>query len=397
VHYQLYTLCPREANLTAVGLMAGTSMDGIDAALVEIAGSGTEAAVAFRGSCRVDYPVEVRERLMRVAHGESAPAGEISDLDFVVGGLFADAAVCCVDRLGVRLEEIDVVASHGQTIFHRGEPDGSAPASTLQIGEAAIIARRTGAVVVSDFRTADMAAGGQGAPLVPYFDFIFLRDADRCRAVQNIGGIANVTYLPAGCSLDGVIAFDTGPGNMLIDSAVSHFTGGRQTCDVDGRIAALGKVNNTLLGRLLEHPFYDRRPPKSAGREQFGARYLAEVLSMSEAKTLAPEDIVATLTALTAESIARSYRRFLPSGIDEMIVSGGGAANPVLVDLIERAVGLPVRKFDDFGIPSAAKEAVAFALLASETLRGVPSNVPSATGAKHPTTLGKVTLPSHMR
>ena len=391
--YRLYTTVPREANLTVVGLMAGTSLDGIDAALVEIAGSGPDAVIKFRGFCCTPYPAEVRDRLMNAASGAPIPAGEISELDFAVGELFADAAVSCAERVGVSVDKVDLIASHGQTLFHKGEQSEQGGASTFQSGEAAIIAEQTGAVVVSDFRTADMAAGGQGAPLVPYFDFVFLRDPKRSRAVQNIGGIANVTYLPAGCSLDDVIAFDTGPGNMLIDLAASHFTGGRLSCDVDGKMAASGGVCIALLERLLEHPYYAKRPPKTAGREQFGACYLADVLSMPAVKTLTAEDIVATLTALTAESIARSYRDFLPGGIDELIISGGGGANPVLVQMLGHATGLRARRIDDFGVPSDAKEAVAFALLGSETVRGMSSNVPSATGAAHRAILGKITLP----
>jgi anhydro-N-acetylmuramic acid kinase len=378
-------------------MMAGTSMDGIDAALVEITGSGIDARITFRGFRCCPYRAWIHERLMRVAHGEPVPAGEISELDFIVGGLFAEAAVSCVAELGAKLGEIDLIASHGQTIYHQGTRIGDRVPSTLQIGEAAVIAERTGAPVVSDFRTADVAAGGEGAPLVPYFDFVFLRDPNVSRAAQNIGGIANVTYLPAGCGLGDVIAFDTGPGNMLIDAAASRLTQGRLACDLDGEMASRGEVSQALLQRLLEYTFYTRRPPKTAGREQFGARYLEEVVSMPEAKALSAEDVIATLTALTAESIARSYRDFLPRKIDEIILSGGGAANPVLFEMIERAVGRPVRRFDEFGVPGDAKEAVAFALLGSETARGVPSNVPSATGAAHPAVLGKISLPSHWR
>ena len=377
--------------------MAGTSMDGIDAALVEVSGSGIDTRVTFRGFRCYPYPRGVRERLMSVAHGEPVPAGEVSELNFIVGGLFAQAAVSCAAEIGTKPGELDLIASHGQTIFHQGTPTGDTTPSTLQIGEAAVIAEQTGLPVVSDFRTADVAAGGEGAPLVPYFDFVFLRDPNVSRAAQNVGGIANVTYLPANCQPADVIAFDNGPGNMLIDAAASHFTQGRLSCDLDGEMARGGRVNSDLLDRLLEHLFYSRRPPKTAGREQFGAQYLEEVLRMPEAEAISPADIIVTLTALTAESITRSYRDFLPGEIDEIILSGGGARNPALVEMIERAAASRVRRFDEFGIPSDAKEAVAFALLGSETARGVPSNVPSATGAAHPAILGKITLPFQWR
>lgn len=392
---QLYTICAAETNLTLISLMAGTSMDGIDAALVDITGSGPDARVGFRGFCCYPYPAEVRERLLAVSRGDAPNAlAEVSALNFRVGQLLAEAVMRCAADLGVGLGEVDLVASHGQTVYHQGVPTeyaGTQVACTLQIGEAAVIARWTGLPVVSDFRTADIAAGGEGAPLVPYFDYVFLRDPSRARAVQNIGGISNVTYLAPGCELDDVVAFDNGPGNMLIDAVAARFSGGRLSFDIDGAMAAEGRVSEPLLARLLAHPYYAKRPPKTAGREQFGVQYLHQVLGMPEAEGLGSEDLAATLTALTAESVARSYRDFLPGGVHDVIISGGGANNPTLVRMIELATGRKAMGFDEFGIPGDAKEAVAFALLASETARGVPSNVPSATGASRRAILGKIT------
>ncbi|MGQ9456619.1 MAG: anhydro-N-acetylmuramic acid kinase [Armatimonadota bacterium] len=390
----LYRVFFRETSLTVVGLMAGTSMDGIDAALVDVLGSGIDARILFRGFECLPYPRGARERLLRVSSGQMVSVNEISELNYILGELFAEAAIYCAGLCGLQMNELDIIASHGQTIYHQGcgvNDDHSA--STLQIAEAAVIAERTGVLVVSDFRSSDIAAGGEGAPLVPYFDFVFLRDESISRVVQNIGGIANLTYLPAGCKLDNIVAFDTGPGNMLIDAAVARFTNGKQLFDRDGQIARLGVVDRELLERLLDHPYYARRPPKSAGREQFGADYLEEVLSWPEARKCSQEDIVATLTALTAETIVRSYREFIQGKVEEIVLCGGGACNLTLVDMIRNAVDCPVRMFDEFGIPSEAKEAVAFAFLGSETVRGVPANVPSATGAVHHAILGKISLP----
>lgn len=382
-----------ESNLTVIGLMSGTSCDGIDAALVSVEGSGPAARIHFRGSSTYPYPIAVRRRLLDLASLEPTDTREVSAMSFFLGGLLADAAVECALESGVDLSKVDVIGSHGHTICHQGTSAdylGARIASTLQIGEPAVIARRTGATVISDFRTADIAAGGQGAPLAPYFDFVFLRHGRLARAAQNIGGVANVTYLPAGCSMAEVVAFDTGPGNMLIDGAASLLTQGALTCDLDGRMALAGRVHQGLLDRLLAHPFYALRPPRSAGREQFGAQYLDEVLSWPEARALADVDVIATLTALTAESIARSYRDFL-GPVDEIVLSGGGANNPALVSMVEQACAAKVVPFDELGIPGDAKEAVAFALLASETARGVPCNIPAATGASGPAILGKIT------
>ncbi|MDH7602304.1 MAG: anhydro-N-acetylmuramic acid kinase [Armatimonadota bacterium] len=390
---KLYGMVPREASLSVIGLMAGTSMDGIDAALVRIVGSGLDTEIEFRGFTCQPYPREVRERLMRVAEGSPTSAGEISELNFVLGNLFTEAAFSCAASCHMS-GRVDLIASHGQTIFHHGRKTGEC--STLQIGEAAIIAERTGVPVVSDFRPSDIAAGGEGAPLVAYFDYVFLRSDRVSRAVQNIGGIANVTYLPAGAEIGDVVAFDTGPGNMLIDAAVTRFTNGALAYDRGGEIASSGRVVQGLLEKLKQHPYYKVKPPKTTGREQFGAHYLEEVLSWNECRNCAPEDVVATLTALTAETIAISYQNFLGK-VDEVILCGGGAANPTLVDMIKAATKLSIRIFDEFGIPSDAKEAVAFALLGSETIRGIPSNVPKATGAAHRVIMGKISLPYSRR
>jgi anhydro-N-acetylmuramic acid kinase len=374
-----------------VGLMSGTSADGIDAALVEISGRDPLAPVV-RVVCYQlhPYPAQVREQVLRLSNF-SAPVGEVCHLSYRLGGLFAEAARRVIAAAGLRPEEVDLIASHGQTIYHG--PGGDPPA-TLQIAEPAVIAERTGRMVVADFRPADIAAGGQGAPLVPFADFLLFRHSQKSRAIQNIGGIANVTYLPAGGGAEAVVAFDTGPGNMLLDGAARALTGAGQ--DTDGELAAAGRVHRPLLEWLLRHPFLALPPPRSAGREEFGRTYLNEALE--RAAGLAPADVMATLTAFTVESIAVAYRAFLlPRGpIDEVIVGGGGARNPVLLAELRTAVrrvcgpATRVVTHEEVGLNSEAKEAVAFAILGHAALLGQPANLPAATGAKHPAVLGKI-------
>jgi len=290
------------------------------------------------------------------------------------------------------------VGSHGQTVYHI--PDsrregGRKVCSTLQIGEPSVIAERTGITTVADFRPRDVAAGGEGAPLVPFADYFLFAHRRLTRAVQNIGGIANVTYLPAGGSVADVLAFDTGPGNMMIDRVVHHVTRGRAGYDAGGRLAARGKVHAPLLARLLSHPYLQRQPPKSTGREMFGVQFTDTVYRKALLRGLAPLDILATVTAFTACSIADAYNRFLPRMPDEVILCGGGAENAALVGLLRQQMpAAKVRRTDDLGIPARAKEAVSFAILAAATVRGQANNVPSATGARRAVVLGKV-VPGH--
>jgi anhydro-N-acetylmuramic acid kinase len=286
------------------------------------------------------------------------------------------------------------VASHGQTVSHT--PSSRPFAATLQIGEPSLIAQRLGVPVVSDFRAADMSAGGQGAPLVPYVDWCLLTHPTRSRAIQNIGGIGNVTYLPADAAPEQVLGFDTGPGNMLIDAAAAWFSNGTLNFDKVGQIAASGTVDYDLLVWLLEHPFLAQQPPKSAGREEFGKEFFdREILPRQEHWSRErAKDVVATLTAFTAYSIFEAYRSFLPTMPDELIVGGGGARNPTLMRMLtEKFSGVLVTGHEAFGIDSEAKEALAFAVLANETLLGKPANLPSVTGASKPVILGKITVP----
>jgi anhydro-N-acetylmuramic acid kinase len=311
-------------------------------------------------------------------------------MNFAIGEWFAQAAEAAMQAAGLKAADIHLIGSHGQTVYH--SLDANTPVrSTLQIGEAAVIAERTGISVVADFRVADVAAGGQGAPLVSYVDWLLLRHPSRTRGVQNIGGIGNVTYLPLGEDPDQVLSFDTGPGNMLIDYAAQQASQGALTYDVDGRLGSQGQVSMRLLDVLMSHPYLEMPLPKTTGREQFGEFYGEEIWGKALQMGLSGPDVVATLTAFTAASIATSYRRFLPTMPDEVILGGGGANNPVLVERLRRDLSpAAVLRQEDLGFSSDAKEAVAFAVLAYETLHGRPGNLPSCTFARHPVVMGKI-------
>ena len=388
---------------TVIGLMSGTSADGIDACLARISGSGeriSASLVAFRKS---PYPPAVRRRVIALFSPE-APAIEVCRMNYAVGRLFAEAALDLVRRCNLKPDAVDLIASHGQTICHlppggpfdfaQDEPfDDLFRGSTLQIGEPAVIAEMTGITVVADFRGQDIAAGGQGAPLVPYADYALFRSPTKTRAIQNIGGIANVTLLPAGGGIDDIIAFDTGPGNMIVDALITAFTQGEKTFDEDGALSALGRVDENLLAWLMAHEYLARRPPKSTGREEFGAAFVTSLLDKAQAEDIAAEDLLATAVAFTAESIARAYKDFilLEHKIDEVVLGGGGSYNATLRRMLqERLPGIPIFLHEDLGISGDAKEALAFAMLGNETMLGRPANVPGATGARRRVVLGKI-------
>ena len=377
-----------------IGLMSGTSADGIDAALVEISGDPPVWSWKLTAFVCLPWSETLRNAILSACLSDATIA-QIVPLNFLIGENFANAARAAADKAGMPLSEIDAIASHGQTVRHISGPEVSGR-GTLQIGEAAVIAARTGCRVVSDFRAADMALGGQGAPLVPFADYAFFAAAGETRAVQNIGGIANVTYLPRGGTLADMVAFDTGPGNMLMDALVFRLTDGERKFDRNGEMAGRGQVHFGLLQTALASPYFALPPPKSCGREQFGAEFAERFFSAARGFRLPPDDLLATAAALTAESIAQSYRDFLlPRGpIDTVIVGGGGASNATLMRMLaERLKPARIARHTEFGLPDDAKEAVAFALLAYETLNGRPSNVPAATGASGPAVLGKVSFP----
>jgi anhydro-N-acetylmuramic acid kinase len=342
----------------------------------------------------------VRQEVLRVASGAAAFSGDIARLNFLLGELFAQAALAACRRFRVAPHSVDLIGSHGQTVFHQGSP---APylgarriAATLQIAEPAIIAARTGIPTVGDFRPADLAAGGQGAPLVPFVDFLLYRHARRGRVALNIGGIANLTAIPPKAAPRDVIAFDTGPGNMLVDTLVEHLTTGRLAYDRGARMARRGTLDPSLLAALLEDPFFRQKPPKSAGREEFGAAFLDRALAWAKRNSLRTEDLLHTVTLLTPITILEALRRWVRPRmrVDDFIVSGGGAHNPLVMAHLR--AGLPSVKVvpsGEFSVPEDAKEAFAFAILAYETLHGRPGSLPAATGARRAVVLGKLCLP----
>jgi anhydro-N-acetylmuramic acid kinase len=375
-----------------VGLMSGTSLDGVDAALVSIEGESVEEVRwTMDHWATLPYSEARREAIHRAIVAGSAEA--LCRLHAEMGEWLAEAVLRVCEEAEVPLSRVDVVGSHGQTIWH-DPPGGERRGSTLQLGDPATIAERTGCPVISDFRARDMAAGGHGAPLVPWVDQVLFALPGQARALQNIGGIGNVTWVPPRGSEERVLAFDTGPGAALIDAAVALATDGRLTYDRDGQLAAQGKVDESLLEELLRHPFFDQEPPKSTGREVFGRPFVERMVEATR-----PEgdqdwlDLVATLTELTARTIADAYARWvLPRGVAEAVLTGGGACNPSLVRRIRALLDpLPVREGAALGVDAEAKEALAFAVLAWAHVHRIPANVPTATGAAGPRVLGSYT------
>jgi anhydro-N-acetylmuramic acid kinase len=387
-----FKIKPRGRGSFALGIMSGTSADGIDVALVRFSGK----AAKLENFAAFPFPARVREAILRLGEGRATTTSEISQLNFLLGGIFADAALAACRKFRVRPSKISVIGSHGQTVFHQGIPAqfcGRPVASTLQIGEPSVIAGRTGITTVGDFRPADMAAGGQGAPLVPFVDYLLYRDARIGRAALNIGGIANVTVIPRAAKIENVFGFDIGPGNMVIDALVRHFTHGRKAFDRNAEMAARGEVLPGLLAALMRDKYFLKPIPKTAGREQYGEKYVRDLLAHREAPRARAEDLIRTATILTALSIVDAIHRFVPrrANVSELIVSGGGAHNPLLMAQIEAASpGIGLRTSDEFGVPRDAKEAFAFAVLGWKTLHRRAANVPGATGARKAVVLGKV-------
>jgi len=400
--------------MIVAGVMSGTSADGINVAVVRLGERGGSRSAfittsAFRGrGCprhielvghvEYAYPTKVRAAVLAAMNASRANVADLARLSFLLGELYADAVLAAQRQFKV---QVDLVACHGQTLYHQGEATsflGRRVTATWQTGEAAVIASRVGAPVVSDFRPADMASGGRGAPLVPYLDYLLFHDGKAHRIIQNIGGIANLTSIPARAAVSAVIAFDTGPGNMVIDAVMEKLFG--QRFDRGGKIAASGKVLQRVVDEMMKHEFFRRKPPKTAGREEFGREFAQNVLR--RCGRARKQDIVATATALTATSIADAIRRFAlnnsasKQSLREMILSGGGVKNPTLVAMLASGLaplGVRMRFSDEFGLPSEAKEAVAFAVLGYQTWHRRPSNVPSATGAKRGVVLGKICYP----
>jgi anhydro-N-acetylmuramic acid kinase len=415
--------------MIVAGVMSGTSADGIDVALVRVEDPATpkggrggrtrgkespgQTRMKFLGHADFPYPADVRRRILLSMNSPRSSVADLARLNFLLGELYAEAVIATQKRLRSKAE---LIGCHGQTLYHQGVAApflGRKLAVTWQTGEGAVVAARTGLPVISDFRPADMAAGGNGAPLVPYLDYLLYRDPKIGRIALNLGGIANLTAIPAADSLNQVAAFDTGPGNMVIDALAEQLFG--QPCDRDGKIASSGRVLEDALDRFLNDAFFREKPPKTAGREQFGREFAREFLhacgplgatkarpkisaTKSAPRAIEKRDVIATATALTARSIGMAIERFLlaKGTFSELIVSGGGAKNPTLMTWLVkevRGLGLRLRSSEELGIPSSAKEAVAFAVMAYETWNRRPSNVPSATGAKRAVVLGKISYP----
>ena len=372
----------------AIGLMSGTSCDGIDAALVRIKGTGREMAVKYLAFSTVPYPHDIRRRLL----APRMDAKEICLLNFELGGLFGQVANQMMEHARHEMLEVDFVACSGHTIAHIPSLD-QPTFGTLQIGEPAVITEHCGVPVVSDFRQRDMVAGGQGAPLIPYADWALFNREGHTSALLNLGGIANITIVPP--EFDEILAFDVGPSNMATDGAVRLVTAGRRQYDENGKMAAKGVVIDEFLEYLLEHPYYSKLPPKSTGREEFGPEvYLRDALASRSDRS--QEDLIATVTTAVAYSIVRAFNRFVKPryDVDRFIISGGGAHNKTLLKRIKQGLpGLPVRLSDTYGISVDAREAIAFAILGNETICDTPANVPGATGAEKQVVIGKITPP----
>jgi len=382
--------------MTVAGVMSGTSADGIDVAVVRIAPGRLRTKLSLLAHHGFPYTAPLRHAVLAAMNAPSSSTAELARLNWRLGLAYAEAVSATLKRHRVKL---DLVGCHGQTLYHQARAQayvGRKFACTWQAGEAAAIAAATGVPVVSNFRPADMLAGGQGAPLVPLLDYVLFADAKRGRVLQNIGGIANLTAIPAGARPDAVMAFDTGPGNMVMDALAQQLF--NKPYDRNGSIASRGTVIQHVLVKMLRNPYFRLKPPRTAGREQFGRAYAARFLDECSRHSKKPEDALATATALTAETIAQSYQHFVHPlmkncGVD-YIVSGGGARNSTLMAMLAQRMeplGCELAASEHFGLPAEAKEAAAFALLAWQTWHRLPGNLPSATGAKRPAILGQVT------
>lgn len=379
------------------GLMSGTSLDGVDVVIAKLTGSGPALQIDQRTFRSVAYPPALRQWLLRNSRADTSSVRDLSQLNAHLANVYAAAVRETLDRIHLTPDDLDLVGSHGQTVHHVPDPEdcaGTPVASTLQIGSPSVLANRLDVPVVGDFRTADMALGGQGAPLVPYFDYVYFSDPDETRLLLNLGGIANVTLLPPGAAPGDVLAFDTGPSNMVIDALAERLFD--EPYDPNGALAAEGTVDNDLLADLVSDSYFTQPPPKSTGREYFGADYVDDLLDAARAHGLSPHDTLATATMLTATTVYQAYARFIRVGhaADVLIAAGGGLHNRTLMQYLADCFSpIPVRTAQDYGLDGDAKEALCFAVLAHETCNGVPTNLPSVTGATHPTLLGTICVP----
>ena len=391
---QLVELFEKKSRLV-IGLMSGTSVDGIDAAIAEIEGSGTGMKMRQIDFITVPFPEGFKELVIRNSLTGTSDVADIARLNFLIAQLYADAVRRLCNHAGVKTQDVDLIGSHGQTIHHLPRAErmfGKDVSATLQIGDPSVLAKLTGIATVGDFRVGDIALGGQGAPLVPYFDYILFRSNEKSRSLLNIGGISNITYLPKGCGTQDVLAFDTGPGNMIVDRLMKKMF--NKDFDEGGAIAIAGTIQGDMIDWLMTDTFVRMAPPKSTGRERYGDPFVTSLLEKYGGRRI--EDIIATVSEFTAVSVYTNYLLFLKTkgGIDELFVSGGGAHNRYILESLRNHFGgVSVAAAEDIGISSNAKEARCFAVLANELISGNPANLPSVTGASKETLLGKICLP----
>ena len=381
--------------LTVIGLMSGTSADGMDAVLVRISGTGLGLTVRQLAFVSLPYTDSERAEILRLASGRNGGSHDLALFSFWLGHISVRACRAVCGKAGIPPQDVDLVGSHGQTLWHIPVPEnylGMPLTATLQLGEASVMAEALGCPVVSDFRVRDMAAGGLGAPLVPYTEYLLYRSEAQCIGLQNIGGIGNMTVLPRAAAMSDVFAFDTGPGNMIIDRVTEILTEGRAHMDLGGRLAAKGSPSDELLTFLLADPYLAQKPPKTTGREHYGDAFVNALLTKARELSLSDCDILSTVTLFTARTIRDALLNLCRPVPEKLIVGGGGSHNPTLMGMLRNLLPLPVLTNEDLGYDSDAKEAVAFAILANECIRGTCSNMPSVTGARHPVVMGKITL-----
>ena len=381
--------------LRVIGLMSGTSADGMDAVLTEITGAGLRTRVRTLGFVSLPYTDEERAAILRLASGSSGGSRELTQFHFWLGQRSLEACLAVCAAAGVETDAVDLVGSHGQTLYHlpQAEPYlGASVRGTLQLGEASVICEGLGCPVVSDFRVRDLAAGGQGAPLVPYAEYLLYRREKETVGLQNLGGIGNLTVLPAGGKPEDTFAFDTGPGNMVMDQLMERITGGVKRFDPNGETASAGQVNESLMAWMLQDPYLKKAPPKTTGREAYGTDYVNRLIQAAEERHLCHADLLATATRFTARCVHMAVQDFCAVKPDLLVVGGGGCRNATLMRGLREELSIPVLTNEDLGLDSDAKEAVAFAILANECIHGHPNNLCTVTGAAHPVVMGKISI-----
>lgn len=385
-----------------IGLVSGTSADGVDAAIVNIKGFGLNSKVKLVDFQTFPYSDKIKKEILKASSPDTSRVDQICSLNFLLGKVFAEAALKIINKSNLKRKDIALIGSHGQTIYHiphQCSKENTKIPSTLQIGEPSIIAEMTGITTVSDFRPRDIAAGGMGAPLTPYVHYLLFRNKRETRAVHNIGGISNITVIPDNNDIDKVIAFDTGPGNMAIDGIISKLTGNHKKYDEMGVGASKGKINRRLLDTLMNHSYISKPPPKSTGREEFGNSFIDKILKIAKKYNISDNDLVSTVTAFTSESIILNYKLFVLPRFDlsRIIIGGGGVKNLTLLSWLKNGLSpLPIHTMEDYNYSSDALEAMAFGILANETISGVPNNLPLVTGAKKKIVLGKI-IPGELK